>query len=172
MSKKRKLTRVSNPRTILTGNDERETPAWLKDWAFEKFRISLDVAATEANKVGDEWLGPDRLDDRLKDGLAVDWADYLQSEYLHRVVWMNPPYSRGSLRQWCRKAAEQAEKGVTTVALLPADTSTRWYHAYCAGRPTFFIKGRVKFGPEFDKPAPFPSMIVLFMPEPNAICES
>lgn len=154
---------MSHMRTILTGNDERQTPAWVIKWARNAFGFVLDVCATAANKQATRYFGPDHPHPECRNALAIDWAEHLR-DVEPKVVWMNPPYSRGSLWNFLEKADEEANKGVTTIALLPADTSTQWYHAFCEGRPTFFIKGRLKFGPGFKKPAPFPSMIVLFTP--------
>lgn len=76
---------------------------------------------------------------------------------------MNPPYGR-EVGKWVKKAHEEAQKGATVVALLPARTDTRWFHDYIYGNHEVrFIRGRIKFeGSQWN--APFPSMIVVFRP--------
>jgi hypothetical protein len=151
-------------RKILTGNDHRNTPNNLINWARHAFGFNLDVCATQQSRVTGLWFGPDQPNPELRDALTIDWKGYLDSVGGPRCCWMNPPYSRGSLMKFLEKADIESYKGVTTVALLPVDTSTGWYHMYCEGRPTLYIRGRLKFGPGYDKPAPFASMLVLFFP--------
>src|SRR5438105_2906670 len=54
---------------------------------------------------------------RAFDGLGKAWGN---SNYL------NPPYS--DKEPWILRAIEEQSKGNTTVMLLPADTSTVWFH--------------------------------------------
>ena len=81
---------------------------------------------------------------------------------------MNPPYSRN--KQFIAKAAAEASKGATVVALVPARTCTRWFRACVwdrrrhqpqAGVELRFLKGRVKFGAATSG-APFPSAVIVF----------
>ena len=81
---------------------------------------------------------------------------------------MNPPYSK--CRQFIEKAAREASKGATVVALVPSRTDTRWWHEYVwsgsqpkPGVEVRFVKGRLKFG-EGKNGAPFPSVVVIFRP--------
>lgn len=85
--------------------------------------------------------------------------------------WMNPPYGR-EVGNWVQRATQQVVvHGVRAVCLLPARTDTRWWHEYvmdCAAQ-VYFTRGRIKF--ECDDwlgethPAPFPSAVVLYVPE-------
>jgi phage N-6-adenine-methyltransferase len=150
-------------RTILTGNNERTTPLWIRKFVQSIFNPVLDVCATKETSVCYRWFGPDHPDPACQDALAVTWSTRLDFLHLRKCVWMNPPYGRGLLGKFLAKAVEEAGRGVTTIALLPADTSTRWYHDYCLGRPTIFLKGRIVFGPG-KTAAPFPSMIVIIHP--------
>ena len=84
---------------------------------------------------------------------------------------MNPPYSQW--QKWVAKAAEEAAKGATVVALLPARTDTKAFHAFIWQQPNVeirFIRGRITFVGAPD-PAPFPSMIVVFNPHPQVGAE-
>jgi phage N-6-adenine-methyltransferase len=58
--------------------------------------------------------------------------------------WCNPPYS--DIPPWVEKAIEQHKKGRTTVMLVPADTSVKWFkRAYESCNEVRFISGRISF---------------------------
>lgn len=154
-------------------NDEFETPQWLFDELNEEFHFTLDAAANSKNHKCDIWF------DKETDALLYDWDEYQD----HNVVFMNPPYSRGQLKKWCKKAYEESQKGVTVIGLLPVDTSTDWFHEWVYSKkqlsyyfPTNnveirFLNKRIKFElngkPVLDKrgkptPARFASMVVIW----------
>lgn len=62
------------------------------------------------------------------DSLEMDWAQGNGSR-----GWMNPPYSNP--RPWIEKAIMEARLGFITCALLPADTSTKWFHDLVLNNP-------------------------------------
>ena len=129
--------------------DEWATPQDTFDELNKEFKFTLDVCATKDNTKCPVYY---TLND---DGLSKDW---------NGVCWMNPPYS--DIKKWTRKAYEESLKGVTTVALVPSRTDTKWFWDYCYQKPNVeirFIKGRLKFG-DSKNSAPFPSMIVIFKP--------
>lgn len=89
----------------------------------------------------------------LIDGLSRDWKS---------PAFVNPPYS--DLKTWSKKAYEEAQKGCTSVLLIPSRTDTKWWHDYILkAQEIRFIKGRLKFG-GCKNNAPFPSCIVVFKP--------
>ena len=89
---------------------------------------------------------------RMVDGLG-DWG-------LRNYV--NPPYSRKV--DWIRHAIEEQKKGKLTVMLIPADTSTIWFHDLVAPNAEIrFIRGRVMFTEKTH--ASFPTMICVFYPK-------
>jgi len=90
-----------------------------------------------------------------QDGLSQDWSGH--------NVFMNPPYSRGELKRWIRKAYEESQKRNTlVVALIPSRTDTKYWHEYVTkARHILFVKGRIKFGDGANS-APFPSVVVVF----------
>jgi len=111
------------------------------------YHFTVDVCATADNAKCATFFSPEQ------DGLKQDWSGH--------VCWCNPPYGR-AIGDWVKKAAES---NTTVVMLLPARTDTRWFHGYIYNKARIrFIKGRVKFG-DGTKPAPFPSMVVIFRPE-------
>jgi site-specific DNA-methyltransferase (adenine-specific) len=138
-----------------SGKDDWETPETLFTELDKEFNFEWDVCASKNNtKVIGCYF------DEQQDGLAQNWA------HTAGVVWMNPPYSRGQQSKWIAKAALEATKGITVVALLPARTDTKAFHQYIYNQPNVvirFLKGRLKFVGAKNS-APFPSMIVIFKP--------
>lgn len=131
-----------------------ETPQEFFDKLNEKFNFTLDCCALPENAKCKNYFTPEQ------DGLKQEWKG---------SVWMNPPYGR-EIGKWVEKAYNEAQKGNTVVALLPARTDTRWFHDWIYtmnGVEIEFIKGRLKFGGSKNS-APFPSMIVIF--KNNLLC--
>jgi site-specific DNA-methyltransferase (adenine-specific) len=171
-----------------SGNDDTGTA-----WEFfaelnAEFAFGYDVAATADNRKVFDYFGPDHEDPARRDCLAIAWP-------LDAPNWLNPPYSeaehvckrkckkkicvkRGAhcavYRPGCydfvEKAAQQRERGVTTVVLVASRTDTQWFHDFVwdVGRRTWragvegrFLPGRLKFEGHTDC-APFPSLLVVF----------
>lgn len=129
-----------------------ETPQDLFDALDMKYNFQCDVAACGTNAKCPKFFGPGSI--VSEDGLAVHWTPYR--------CWMNPPYS--AVAEWVKKAAEEARKGATVVALLPARTGTRWFHDYIYKNRNVsyeFLRGRLKFSGATNS-APFDSMIAVF----------
>ena len=59
-------------------------------------------------------------------------------------VWLNPPYT--NLMRWVAKTAEESDKGLTVVMLLPLGQWAAWYEAVKARAECVHIEGRIKFG--------------------------
>ncbi len=130
-----------------------ETPPDLFAVMHAEFSFTLDAAANENNtKV------PGSYFDAASDGLSQDWGRH--------TVWLNPPYgdTGGKLRDWVLKAHNEAVKGATVVMLIPARTTTSWFHDIClAYGEVRFIKGRPKFiGAKYGLPQPL--CYVIFRP--------
>lgn len=117
----------------------------------EEFHFTLDAAASRENALCPEYLtGGD-------DALSVEWSGR---------VWCNPPYGKGAsskLADWIRKGANEASLGGTdlVVMLVPANTSSPWFHDFCLDAEVRFLRGRLYFDGA-KGPAPFHSMIVIF----------
>ena len=150
-------------------SDEWRTPEDLFVALDAEFGFDLDVAATKDNCWKENYIGPDRQRPDRVDALACSWT-WLCGSARPAVCWMNPPYSRCA--EFISKAAEEAGKGCTVVALLPSRTDTRYWHAHVwdakkhqprPGVEIRFIKGRLKFGTSANS-APFPSVVVIFRP--------
>lgn len=85
------------------------------------------------------------------DGLAHEW---------HGNVFVNPPYGRGIIDPWTKKAVEEYESGRAgqVIMLLPARTDTLWMGVLDA-YPRCYVRGRLRFKGHIAG-APFPSAIV------------
>jgi len=126
-----------------------ETPLDFFALLNEQYFFDLDVCASSANTKCSNFFSVD------DNGLEKEW---------YGTCWMNPPYGR-EIGKWVAKAASEAEKGITTVALLPARPDTKWFHQHIYGKHEIqFIKGRLKFVGA-PSSAPFPSMLVIFRKE-------
>jgi phage N-6-adenine-methyltransferase len=156
-----------SPVMFSSASDEWETPQDLFDRLNAEFDFNMDVAATKFNTKCDHYMTADNG----SSALSTSWANALAG--LDNVrAWMNPPYSRGLQAHFIAKAARERWNGVLTVALLPARTDTKAFHAHIYDasiwqpRPGVEIRllpGRLKFGGAVNS-APFPSMIVIFRP--------
>ena len=142
-------------------SDEWSTPQATFDVLHAEFTFDLDCAATEANRKCGRWLGPGG---EYPNALTVPWGQ-------EAMCWLNPPYSR--VRDFMAKTAQEARRGCTTVALVPARTDTRWWHAHVwdqrhhrprPGVEVRFLPGRLKFG-GMTSGAPFPSVVLIFRPQ-------
>jgi phage N-6-adenine-methyltransferase len=134
-------------------SDIRSTPQWL----FEKwnaiFRFDTDVCANKKNHKCEKYFTYEQ------NGLVQSWGS---------VNWMNPPYSKGSLDKWLKKATEQQLEGKTTVALVPGDTSTKWYQENILDAKSVTVvplRKRIKFG-DIESGAKFASHIVIYWGSP------
>lgn len=128
--------------------DDWATPQAFFDKLNEEFHFTLDPCADENNHKCSLYFTKEQ------DGLTKDWGG--------NVVFCNPPYGK-EIGNWVRYAYEQSHKPNTTVVMLiPARTDTRYFHDYIYEKSEIrFIRGRLKFG-NATKPAPFPSMVVIF----------
>jgi site-specific DNA-methyltransferase (adenine-specific) len=162
---------MNNALMFSKASDEWSTPQDFYDALDAEFHFVVDAAATADNAKVGTYYGPDRSHPGYADALAVDWAQWLR--FGTGRHWCNPPYSK--CREFVAKAAQERQRGVLTVMLLPARTDTRWFHdhlwqggqaGYRGPRPGIeirFWRGRLKFGGN-NNSAPFPSMVVVFRP--------
>jgi site-specific DNA-methyltransferase (adenine-specific) len=137
---------------------EWETPEAIFQPLKKEFNILVDVCANAENTKCKAYF------DRKINGLTANWGNAIKlTGSKNTACWMNPPYGRG-IDSWIKKAHDEALKGVTTVALIPARTDTSWFHNYIHNKQEVrFLKGRIKFV-DAESSAPFPSMIVIFRP--------
>lgn len=128
-------------RSHISGHDNWSTPSEVYDPLDAEFHFNDDPCPL--------W------GEENEEGLDREWGS---------SVFMNPPYSRGQIPRWCRKAYEESLKGKTVVGLLRGDTSTRWFHDWVLPYAELrFVKGRIKFSDHENSP-PFPSIIAIWRP--------
>ncbi|MGY6496217.1 phage N-6-adenine-methyltransferase [Vibrio parahaemolyticus] len=135
----------SSARTGNSKQDKWQTPPAVFEKLNEEFNFTLDATAEPETALCDHYF---TIDD---DALTQDWGN--------QTVYCNPPYSQ--LKDFAKKAQEEAQKGATVVMLVPARTDTKAFHDYLSHGEVRLIKGRLKFlmeGKEQDA-APFPSMV-------------
>jgi phage N-6-adenine-methyltransferase len=126
-----------------------------------EFHFTVDVCATRENRLCERYIGPDHHDARFCDALLGKWG-------FAETCFMNPPYSRDEgidIAPFIAKAYDEAELN-TVVALVPARTDTRWWHAYVMRADEVrLIPHRIRFfrpnGIEADS-AGFPSAVVIW----------
>lgn len=109
--------------------------------------FTLDVAATERNAKCEEYYTEE------VNGLTMPWSGR---------VWCNPPYQK--LIQWVKKAFDETQAGNCEIAvlLLPAHTSTEWFHDYVLPHAElYWVRGKRKFGGRSSS-ALMPSVGVIF----------
>ena len=124
-------------------------------------------------KVSNHWGTPKDLHEKLDsefnfnfdacpynadfDSLKISWGN---------STYCNPPYSH--IESFARKARKQQKKGKTIVMLIPARTSTKYFHKWILPHAEIrFIEGRLKFIDLDDSSkqptcAPFPSIVCVF----------
>lgn len=149
------------------GVDDRRTPLPLFEQYNRMWGFTLDAAASHENKLVrtyctldgtfiDDRPAPEKLSD--SDGLAYSWTG--------QRVWINPPYGRGLLAPFIKKAYSEVRFGSceVVVALLPVRTEQAWFHDYVLNKAQIeFLRGRVKYD-GLSTGAPFPSMVVTWLP--------
>src|SRR5258708_1474287 len=94
-----------------------QTPPEIFDPLMSEFKFDLDAAADYDTK---------RAARFLTDALALeDWPG--------ERIWLNPPYGR-KLARFVARAAFEASKGKTVVALIPFRCRAAWWHNEVLGR--------------------------------------
>lgn len=139
---------VSRARQHARYRDNWETPVSFVTPLIREFGLQIDLAASSNSWKLPQWLGPEHPNPERRDALAMRW---------HELGvcggWLNPPYGRG-IDKWVRKAYEESCRGFLTVALLPANTDTAWFHDWVLGRTELrFVRGRIQFEVDGRRPA-------------------
>lgn len=147
---------------------ERTTP-----WRFFKhldarYHFDLDLCATRRNAQVEAYFGRGSFlaEDAFEEGLC--WAEYGETAFL------NPPYSE--IPRWLGRAAGEvrAHRNFRIVALLPSNTSARWWHHWVWDQERGYWRPQVRRVVFWDKRLTFlphtqnamwPSVVVEFAPE-------
>jgi hypothetical protein len=76
------------------------------------------------------------------DGLQASWVGCAQGG----LIFCNPPYSRGQIAKWVRKAIIERRRGAEVLLLLPQDLGTVWGQMLVpAAQGLCFWKGRINY---------------------------
>jgi site-specific DNA-methyltransferase (adenine-specific) len=117
------------PRMAERMNRWRTPPEVIKP-LINEFAFDLDAAADAETAITPRYL---------QDSLTMsDWPG--------RRIWLNPPYGR-LLEPFVRRAANEADKGKTVVALIPFRCSAAWWHESVIDRAKEVrcVRKRIKF---------------------------
>lgn len=123
------MSRDFNPAAIVPAEASRieredwEAPPILFRQYHERHRFTIDVAANAVNRLVPRYF------DKESDGLRQSW--------LGERVWLHPPH--GEAEHWCKKAMQEASRGVLVVGLIPARTDKAWW------RDSVLSVARVRF---------------------------
>ena len=94
----------------------------------------------------------------------VIYGDGLEREWFGDV-WLNPPYGRQHNPRWAQKVSDELSNVRTLTALIPASTSTQWFHEhYADAKLLTFIDERISFDGSGDNSASFASVIATWGP--------
>jgi phage N-6-adenine-methyltransferase len=120
------LTEVDNDRNTWA------TPPALFAQLHQEFKFTVDACAHAWNAKLPYYWSP------AQDGLMQSWQGH--------TVWCNPPYGKGLIEPWVRKAlTRQAD---TAVLLVPSRTDTDWFQACLSAKvEQRFLPKRVHFVP-------------------------
>ena len=138
-------------KAAMTSNkDDWETPKYLYDKLNEIYKFTLDVAASDYNAKCSNYFSI------KENALKQKWSGR---------VFCNPPYGR-NMKDWIKKASDEAKNCEVIVMLIPARTDTSYFHDYIYKKQNVtveFLRGRLKFEDKgiAKNPCPFPSMIVV-----------
>lgn len=124
------------------GQQNYRTPDAVLDACLRRFGLpyfAWDLACSEHDCVG---LNGGFEHPRV-DALKADWAPLARLRGGKGVCWLNPPFAKSG--KFCQLAADAADHGVRTVALVPVALGTRWWKRYVHRRAVVVGVGRCVF---------------------------
>lgn len=142
-------------------NSWQTPPEIVSYWERRVGKFTLDTASDHFNKIVNNAY---TIED---DALKQDW----QKAAKGGIAWCNPPYD--NILPWVNKAAEEAEKGLTTVMLIAGTHETKYIKRSLetAERVFFITGGRIGYvNPatgEKKSGGRAPSFVIVFTPYAN-----
>src|SRR5512136_1407794 len=97
--------------------DEARTPLSLFKSLDDVYHFGVDAAASHSNHLCDAYF---TKYNPVGDALSIEWFGLLPER--KQPFYCNPPYSRGNVEAFCKKAYEESLKGAIVVMLLPMDS--------------------------------------------------
>lgn len=124
-----------------TGSDEFGTPDYIFKPLNDEFHFTFDAAASAENAKCPLFFTKE------DNALALrSWVNEANAYEVDPVFWCNPPYSRGNVSAFIKKAYEESQNGATVVLLVPARTEQDWFHdIVLPNAEVRFVRGRIKF---------------------------
>jgi phage N-6-adenine-methyltransferase len=158
---------------VSTDKNEWCTPIDLYNKLDSEFHFTIDAACKNGNclcpygffhEVFHEGEPP-------KDALKLDWLNQhdVDGKLLKPNIFLNPPYGRGVIKEFVRKAYLESTQGAVVVCLLPFSGAS-WFTDYCLHAAEIRILGRVKYigfaadGTLIKNSPTFDSCVVIFKP--------
>jgi len=144
---------------VSTDKNEWCTPIDLYEKLDAEFHFDLDAAATAENALAPIYISKE------SNALIQDWCE----ESGTGTIFLNPPYGRGVIKEFVRKAYLESTQGAVVVCLLPFSGSS-WFTDYCLHAAEIRILGRVKYigfaadGTLIKNSPTFDSCVVIFKP--------
>jgi phage N-6-adenine-methyltransferase len=137
----------SDPSTWKKEESSYSTPQEFWQKLDDEFHFTLDVAADASNTKCIDYFTKEQ------NALKQDWSG---------VCWCNPPFTAIRYKDWMTKIVAEQAKGVTTVLLCPARTSTHWFHDQVVPNAEVrFVRGNLKFG-TYKTALPMALMVCIF----------
>lgn len=185
---------------VIKADPENEALSFAECYAVAKGgSASLSVAHVARNTGENEWYTPTEYVEAARDvmgGIDLDPASTAAANEVVKAttyleedgglgglgvpwkgrVWMNPPYARPLIDEFCAKLAEEYADGNVNQAITLTNngTETGWAWALAdVAAAVCFPRGRVKFWhPERDSATPLQGQMVFYLgPRPDVFCE-
>lgn len=128
-----------------------------------EFNFCLDTCASDNNFKVENYITKEQ------DALECSWLDRIPQGIVNPMVWINPPYSRGSIKAFTKAAIKQRNNGIGSVMLVPLTPEALWFYANQTQELRIVTGGRIAFinpvtgMPQKDNPKG--SMFVIFKPD-------
>jgi phage N-6-adenine-methyltransferase len=153
-------------KNVSTDKSEWCTPLNLYEKLDAEFHFDLDAACTPENCLNRNHYGYGKGEDALKQ----DWSKFMMDNGEDAsVFFLNPPYGRGVIEAFVKKAFWESRDGATVVCLLPF-SGAKWFRTYCLLADEIRIIGRVKYigfaadGTLIRNSPTYDSCVVIFRP--------
>jgi len=160
---------TTNITSVLTEveKDTWSTPLDIFTALDQEFNFCLDACASNNNYKVENFITIEQ------NALECSWWDHIPLGTINPMVWINPPYSRGSIKAFTKAALKQRNSGIGSVMMVPLTPEAQWFDADQTQELRIITGGRVAFihpvTGEPQKDNPKGSMLVIFRPDCSPI---